>query len=237
MTSTPPGWYDDPQNPGHQRYWDGSLWGVTDSEYAAMNQAPASPATVPTSNTSKIIVIGVVVVFVLVAVAASLFAVSNKSSKNSTPATQASSSCVHATSALRAAVAVNATNGSSRAEVLQGLTTADQNVSRASAEFTAAAASSSNQSLKGSFTKAASAATQLAPLIQQDLVAVQALPASASNQDVSSAQTNWSDLISANLAITSPIAPQWKALQAACPGIASATGITQMTANSLVTSG
>lgn len=37
--STPAGWYPDPQNPGQQRYWDGTTW--TDATQAAAAGAPA----------------------------------------------------------------------------------------------------------------------------------------------------------------------------------------------------
>jgi len=26
MNGTPAGWYDDPEQPGQQRYWDGTAW-------------------------------------------------------------------------------------------------------------------------------------------------------------------------------------------------------------------
>ena len=42
-TPTPPGWYPDPGNPGHSRYWDGSLWAPSDAQVAAQ-AAPASAA-------------------------------------------------------------------------------------------------------------------------------------------------------------------------------------------------
>ena len=37
--STPAGWYPDPQNPGQQRYWDGTTW--SDATQAAAGGAPA----------------------------------------------------------------------------------------------------------------------------------------------------------------------------------------------------
>ena len=41
--STPAGWYDDPQNPGQQRYWDGAQW--TEQRQPAAPTAPAPPPT------------------------------------------------------------------------------------------------------------------------------------------------------------------------------------------------
>ena len=41
QTPTPAGWYPDPQNPGQQRYWDGTAW--------AAPTAPPPPAAPPAS--------------------------------------------------------------------------------------------------------------------------------------------------------------------------------------------
>ena len=47
----PAGWYPDPQNPGQQRYWDGSSWAA-----AAPSAAPApSPGSAPTTSTKAIV--------------------------------------------------------------------------------------------------------------------------------------------------------------------------------------
>jgi uncharacterized RDD family membrane protein YckC len=39
--STPAGWYDDPNQPGQQQYWDGNAW------TGQMQSAPAAAATIP----------------------------------------------------------------------------------------------------------------------------------------------------------------------------------------------
>lgn len=33
--SVPAGWYDDPERPGAKRWWDGSQWGMTDTDYSS----------------------------------------------------------------------------------------------------------------------------------------------------------------------------------------------------------
>ena len=43
MNATPAGWYDDPEEPGQQRYWDGTTW----TEQRQPGAAPASPAPNP----------------------------------------------------------------------------------------------------------------------------------------------------------------------------------------------
>jgi hypothetical protein len=30
----PTGWYDDPERPGHKRWWDGTAWGMRDDEHS-----------------------------------------------------------------------------------------------------------------------------------------------------------------------------------------------------------
>lgn len=43
--STPAGWYDDPQNPGQQRYWDGTAW--TEQRQPAASASPPPPPAAP----------------------------------------------------------------------------------------------------------------------------------------------------------------------------------------------
>jgi uncharacterized protein len=43
-----PGWYPDPQNPGAQRYWDGTRW--TEQVSGAQAPAPTAPATPTTTD-------------------------------------------------------------------------------------------------------------------------------------------------------------------------------------------
>lgn len=40
MTNTPPGWYPDSENPGQQRYWDGSAW--TEHRHPALSSVPGT---------------------------------------------------------------------------------------------------------------------------------------------------------------------------------------------------
>lgn len=53
-SAAPAGWYPDPQNPGQQRYWDGSAWAA-----AAAPPAPAAPGVAhvagPTTSTNAIV--------------------------------------------------------------------------------------------------------------------------------------------------------------------------------------
>ena len=52
-SAAPAGWYPDPQNPGQQRYWDGSAWGAT---APAAPPAPAVASGVaPTTSTNAVI--------------------------------------------------------------------------------------------------------------------------------------------------------------------------------------
>jgi hypothetical protein len=44
-TSPPPGWYDDPREPGHQRYWDGSAWSYVGPRPSASGAVAAPAAT------------------------------------------------------------------------------------------------------------------------------------------------------------------------------------------------
>jgi hypothetical protein len=47
MEGTPAGWYDDPEQPGQQRYWDGNAWTEQRAPGAATPAPPAAP-TAPT---------------------------------------------------------------------------------------------------------------------------------------------------------------------------------------------
>jgi len=50
----PAGWYPDPQNPGQQRYWDGSSWAAAPAPSSA--PAPsAPPGSAPTTSTNAIV--------------------------------------------------------------------------------------------------------------------------------------------------------------------------------------
>ncbi len=48
MDGTPAGWYDDPEQPGQQRYWDGNAWTEQRAPGAAAPAAPAAPPAPPT---------------------------------------------------------------------------------------------------------------------------------------------------------------------------------------------
>ena len=56
-SAAPPGWYPDPQNPGQQRYWDGSAWAA-----AAAPPAPTAPVSTPVAGppTSTNAIVGLV---------------------------------------------------------------------------------------------------------------------------------------------------------------------------------
>ena len=55
--SVPAGWYPDPQNPGQQRYWDGSSWSAAaPAAPAATAPAPAgAPGATPPTSTNAIV--------------------------------------------------------------------------------------------------------------------------------------------------------------------------------------
>ena len=44
MEGTPAGWYDDPEQPGQQRYWDGDAWTEQRAPGAPAPAAPPPPA-------------------------------------------------------------------------------------------------------------------------------------------------------------------------------------------------
>ena len=43
--TTPPGWYDDPEKPGLERYWDGRAW-TEDTQPKAEPKPPPKATTV-----------------------------------------------------------------------------------------------------------------------------------------------------------------------------------------------
>ena len=94
--STPSGWYPDSENPGGQRYWDGSQW--------AEHRAPASALIAPVAAVqqtpggmgvgSKIAIVAALAFFALIAVAA-IVAIAGGGSKSTaapTPTISSSSS-------------------------------------------------------------------------------------------------------------------------------------------------
>ena len=60
-SAAPAGWYPDPQNPGQQRYWDGSAWAA-----AAAPPAPTAPVSAPAAGppTSTNAIVGLVLAIV-----------------------------------------------------------------------------------------------------------------------------------------------------------------------------
>ena len=71
--STPAGWYEDPENPGQQRYWDGQQW--TDQRQPAVPAPPVPPAMgaisvgnqaePPRKHTTRNVILAVIGVFIL----------------------------------------------------------------------------------------------------------------------------------------------------------------------------
>lgn len=59
-SAAPAGWYPDPQNPGQQRYWDGSAWA------AVAPPAPSAPVSAPVAGvtTSTNAIVGLVLAIV-----------------------------------------------------------------------------------------------------------------------------------------------------------------------------
>ena len=49
--STPAGWFPDPENPGQQRYFDGTQWTEHRSPSAVMPQSPATAVPAPAAMT------------------------------------------------------------------------------------------------------------------------------------------------------------------------------------------
>lgn len=55
---TPPaGWFPDPEQPGTQRYWDGSQW--------TEQRAPAGPTVEPDKGAGALVVVGYITAFLL----------------------------------------------------------------------------------------------------------------------------------------------------------------------------
>lgn len=73
MTNTPAGWYPDSENPGQQRYWDGSAW--TEHRHSASGPAPegggpGTPDNRPWFKKKRFAIpLGVVVVLFLIGIA------------------------------------------------------------------------------------------------------------------------------------------------------------------------
>jgi len=75
--SAAPGWYPDPQNPGQQRYWDGTQWSAAEPSAAAAPVAPTSAAPPTSTNATVGLVLAIVSWFIcpiIAAIAALLFA-------------------------------------------------------------------------------------------------------------------------------------------------------------------
>lgn len=62
-SAAPAGWYPDPQNPGQQRYWDGSAWTAA-APAAPTAPAVPSPSPVATPVTSTNAIVGLVLAIV-----------------------------------------------------------------------------------------------------------------------------------------------------------------------------
>jgi hypothetical protein len=43
-SSVPQAWYDDPERPGHKRWWDGATWGGRDDEHPSAVGLPTTPS-------------------------------------------------------------------------------------------------------------------------------------------------------------------------------------------------
>lgn len=55
-SAAPAGWYPDPQNPGQQRYWDGSAWAAPVAPVPSVAPAPgAAPVAGQTTSTNAIV--------------------------------------------------------------------------------------------------------------------------------------------------------------------------------------
>lgn len=75
-TRTPAGWYHDPQDPGHMRYWDGRQW--TDHRAPKLKQevptpqGASGPATDPGAPWEVRLIAGLLVVPIILLIVATL---------------------------------------------------------------------------------------------------------------------------------------------------------------------
>ena len=63
---TPAGWYPDPENPSHSRYWNGTAW--TSWHRSGPRTSPPSPQYRPLATLARVVIVLLVVYFVLTAV-------------------------------------------------------------------------------------------------------------------------------------------------------------------------
>ncbi|MCH7670203.1 MAG: DUF4190 domain-containing protein [Acidobacteria bacterium] len=66
-STTPPGWHDDPEQPGMERHWDGSRW--TDNRRAKSEQPPPPPTAITVQTTGN----GIAVAAMVCAIVGALF--------------------------------------------------------------------------------------------------------------------------------------------------------------------
>ncbi len=57
--TTPAGWYDDSENPGQQRYWDGAQWTEHRQPVAPTPPPPPAPPQPPAASTATVAPVGV----------------------------------------------------------------------------------------------------------------------------------------------------------------------------------
>ena len=66
-STTPQGWYDDPEQPGMERHWDGSRW--TDNRQPKSEQPPPPPTAITVQTTGN----GIAVAAMVCAIVGALF--------------------------------------------------------------------------------------------------------------------------------------------------------------------